>query len=437
MKNALEYFAAGIARHHKNLGSVPKHGGYLKSLIKRTIQKYPDDSVSSMLDIVYLRGPNNNERKALSTPDRESFVKSIIVKVYEKFVCAYCKGPLSGKTKSFMPDNPKVTHCSSSCQARDPITIASKEATLLLRYGVTNPLKSDAIKAKMQETCIDRYGSKNPSSSSQVKSKRLATFNSRYGVSNPSKVKEFQDKKIETSLERYGTLNPNQSDIVRSKAIATCMERYGAPSTGGLPERLAKMAATVSTHTRKQIKESNAKRERTTMANHGVRNYNQSEAGYAKNRAARIDYKSVTVGGKTFNHLQGYEDKAINFLHSLGYDIEKLEAGKESIGRFEYQVNGTHRVYFPDILYDSDVYYEVKSTYTLGTDKGRTKMFQSNMAKMRAVSESGYKIRILLLVRKTWLIISSHEALRKDVISAVRAIKKNPPSEPFLRLECL
>lgn len=89
--------------------------------------------------------------------------------------------------------------------------IEKTKKTMLEKYGVDNPLKSEAIKKKVEKTCIDRYGAK-----SYLESE---TF-------DRDRRKHIEQAKI-TSLERYGTEFPMQTDEVKQRVTQTCIERYG------------------------------------------------------------------------------------------------------------------------------------------------------------------------------------------------------------------
>lgn len=56
------------------------------------------------------------------------------------------------------------------------------EQTMLERYGVTSPLKSEAIRSKQRETCLSRYGVENVSSTKHVRDRVKETMLQSYGI---------------------------------------------------------------------------------------------------------------------------------------------------------------------------------------------------------------------------------------------------------------
>lgn len=74
----------------------------------------------------------------------------------------------------------------------------------MVKYGVDNPAKNDAVKAKYRKTCLEKYG-----------------------VDNAMKSKCVQDKQKQTNLEKFGTTCALMNDDVREKSKHTLLEKYG------------------------------------------------------------------------------------------------------------------------------------------------------------------------------------------------------------------
>ena len=140
--------------------------------------------------------------------------------------------------------------------------------TMIKRYGVDNPSKSDKIREKARKTSIEKYGVSNPSKSRKIIEKIDMTFHSRYGVRRASQVKEFLDKQINTNIARYGKASPLANEEIRQKRNTTMQGRYGSIHALDIPEFKEKARA-------------------TTLANHGVDNIFKKPSIQAKAIATR------------------------------------------------------------------------------------------------------------------------------------------------------
>ena len=86
------------------------------------------------------------------------------------------------------------------------------QKTVLERYGVTNPLKSEEIKNRCYQTNIKRYGGKSPLMNDKIKKKAQETCLKKYGVTSYLKTKDFKEKVLKTMKER-GTLPHSKIEI--------------------------------------------------------------------------------------------------------------------------------------------------------------------------------------------------------------------------------
>ena len=84
-----------------------------------------------------------------------------------------------------------------------------RKQTNLLRYGVTNPSKSEEIKKKKELTCLEHFGVTNSMKTPEIVNKLKQTNLKRYGVDNYSKSKMFKEKYEQTCLEKYGVTSIN------------------------------------------------------------------------------------------------------------------------------------------------------------------------------------------------------------------------------------
>lgn len=153
--------------------------------------------------------------------------------------CSYCGNP----TKFINFAEGYSEFCSRSCVAKG--TQAKKKATNLIKYGVDNPRKNEAVKEKARKTNQERYGGPAPASSAEVKEKMRKTNEARYGGSAPAVSADVRAKMQATSVDNNGTANPMHN-----------------------PEIVDKLKRTQATLDKKAILE---KREATNLANTGYR----------------------------------------------------------------------------------------------------------------------------------------------------------------------
>ena len=152
-------------------------------------------------------------------------------------------------------------HCSSKCAQNDDNVRKVYKNTIISKYGVDNPSKSEDIKRKKAKTCYKHYGVCNPFESDEIKDKIRETNLSRYGVYNPAKndviknkisvkskqnsgrsiakaritkLKKYDDanhvnkaKHESTMLERYGVKHNWQNGELRDNYYATMLSKYG------------------------------------------------------------------------------------------------------------------------------------------------------------------------------------------------------------------
>lgn len=119
---------------------------------------------------------------------------------------------------------------------------AKTEATMLEKYGVTNPMHSEQIVAKIEATNLEKYGVKYHLEREDVQEKIRATLIEKYGVDAPFKSNQIVTKAHETTKRRYGTLmtharqgaydkydgkNPFQVPEVQTKRSETMVDKYG------------------------------------------------------------------------------------------------------------------------------------------------------------------------------------------------------------------
>lgn len=99
--------------------------------------------------------------------------------------------------------------------------------SLLVNYGVDNPMKCKEIQDKARQTCLDRYGNEYVLLSEAGKAKTIETLQSKYGVSHVSQSEAIKAKIEATMLQRYGVRSVTETSMFREKGRQTCLERYG------------------------------------------------------------------------------------------------------------------------------------------------------------------------------------------------------------------
>jgi hypothetical protein len=118
-------------------------------------------------------------------------------------------------------------YCNSKCANNDHEVRNKIKNTMIKKYGVDNPLKSDIIKEKVKNTIIEKYGvdnisqleyvrksisEKNKQNSDERVLKIKDTCLEKYGVDNVFKDKNIQEKYKNTIIEKYGVENLMQLD---------------------------------------------------------------------------------------------------------------------------------------------------------------------------------------------------------------------------------
>jgi hypothetical protein len=98
--------------------------------------------------------------------------------------------------------------------------------SLLKRFGVDHPSKSDIIKNKKINTSLLKYGTKYAFQSEHVKNKIKKTMIKKYGVDNPQKCSKIKNKTSKTNLQKYGVKYTFQSKEVIDKIHKRRQEMY-------------------------------------------------------------------------------------------------------------------------------------------------------------------------------------------------------------------
>lgn len=104
---------------------------------------------------------------------------------------------------------------------------ANFKATMMKRYGVTNPTYLPDHQEKSRETMIKHYGQPTVKNVKEVQDKVKNTCLARYGVEYYRQTDECKERIKNTCLEKYGVEQAIVADVVVKKRHATMIERYG------------------------------------------------------------------------------------------------------------------------------------------------------------------------------------------------------------------
>lgn len=293
------------------------------------------------------------------------------------------------------------TGCCRSCSA--VACKAKREATMIDKYGVSNPSQSETIKKRRTQTIKKRYGVENAFQSKDLMKKAKKTMLERYGVENASQSEEIQRRKEATSIANCGKKHWTQdnkqkhklvpfNEVTMAKAKRTMLRRYGADN----PFKIKAF--------QKQI-------QKTLIRKYGVDNIFKSEnfaqisaetclkryGKYPWEMMSNTRCKYKDNNGKIHN-VQGFEPLALEWLDTRKYKV-RLVTGAKRVPRIRYKVLGKERTYYPDIVAYTKTtkkVIEVKGTFTLLHDM----FWEMNKAKFRAANkyckENGFEFWLYL-----------------------------------------
>lgn len=203
--------------------------------------------------------------------------------------------------------------------------------TMIDKYGVDNPTKSNEIVKKIQE----KYKEKSEEEKKQMVKKQKETMFNKYG-SWFTKTELYKEKILKSSLEKYGVEDYRSSEQFKSRVKKTLSERYGVDH--------------VSHISIKKIKNKKALFGKKINGFH-----EKSELSYQ--------------GTYELDFLEKYHDKV---------NIEKIDPIK-------YKLNENTHYYHPDFyLPEFNLIIEIKSSYTYEYD------LEKNLSKKEYSIRNGY-----------------------------------------------
>jgi hypothetical protein len=100
-------------------------------------------------------------------------------------------------------------------------------ATFMLNHGVDHPMKTAAMRQRVEATNIRKYGHKSATGNAAVQQKTKQTCLQKLGVDHPSKTPEFQNKRKETCLRELGVEHPSQSEEFKLKKKQKHLAEHG------------------------------------------------------------------------------------------------------------------------------------------------------------------------------------------------------------------
>jgi hypothetical protein len=229
------------------------------------------------------------------------------------------------------------------------ITIESfpkQKETMMKKYGVEHPSKSDDIKNKIKEGFIKKWGVDNPSKTDIVKNKIKTTCLKKYGVEYLVNNKTIREKMKKTCLEKYGVDNVIKNQDIKAKIKTTCLEKYGVDNPGKSIDFQEKM-------------------KQTMVKKYGVEFPLQNDIIAESTIKKCFKQKEFTFPSGKIIKCQGYEPFALNDLLSK-YNEEQLVTGCKNVPKLWYLDNdGNKHRHFVDIyIPDLNLCIEVKSNWT-------------------------------------------------------------------------
>jgi len=252
-----------------------------------------------------------------------------------------------GQPARFFSDKSlKQWTCSSQwqlCPTKGKVGRQRYEITMLERYDVSVPMKSQILEAQRRATNLERYGAEQVMQSKQVQKKYKRTLKDRYNVDHISQVPGVLE-----SADATRTRNGTQGGDLQKK-IATCRAHYGVDWPTQNPEV------------------------------------------FARNVASCFKHKTYVLPSGAVVFLQGYEPIVLDYLLAHGYkEQDFLWLGKPA---FWYQDKaGKNRRYHPDfVLPGLHQVIEVKAQKWFDNDREKI------LRKARAVQNADWEFTITVL----------------------------------------
>lgn len=174
-----------------------------------------------------------------------------------------------------------------------------------------------------------------------------------------------------TCLKKYGVKHYFLNEKIKEKRKQTCLKKYGKESTN-------------------QVDEFNKKRKQTLLKNYGVENPSFNPEIHKKQQ--KYNWKPYTLPSGKIINVQGYENKALDYLLSNIYNENEILIHKEVPIFWYFDNKNIKKRYFPDFYVPKDnLIIEIKSEWTW------KRYIEKNLLKMIACLDAGYKFRLMII----------------------------------------
>lgn len=158
--------------------------------------------------------------------------------------------------KNYGVDNPsksKAIRAKMSASAKSPATQNKKRNTMMRKYNVAHPThhpefiekkqntwerkygvkevlsRGTETRKKQDQTKLEKYGSTSILGLDFVIEKSKQSWIKKYGVDNPFKAESIKEKIRRTNLKKYGVENPAQSRLIQDKKIENMKIKANLP----------------------------------------------------------------------------------------------------------------------------------------------------------------------------------------------------------------
>jgi hypothetical protein len=220
------------------------------------------------------------------------------------------------------------------------------------------------------------------------------TCESKYGegVRNAFQASEVKEKIKQTNMEKRGVAYPMQSEEVRAKRDKVVEEKCGVKHVFHTKDAMEKSQQSMADMYKAGAYQASENGRLQCQANHGTDNVMQVAEIHEKAMKTAHRFKPYTMPDGRVVHLQGYEDRAIDWLIKT-YGADRVLVDRHNMPIIWYQCRGAAHRYYPDIYVKPEddmpgVIVEVKSVYTASCDLYtlKHKMFYSSTGdEMRAM----------------------------------------------------
>lgn len=177
-----------------------------------------------------------------------------------------------------------------------------REATMVARYGVRNPMDNPEFKARHDATMMEKYGAVTPFESDAVREKIIGTMELMYGGRSAMCDEHVREKAKVTNQSRYGHGNAMQSDSVKEKQKETLRQNHGVDNPMRLREFVERQqfSSQETMLSRYGVKDAFSvpafrdKAEATNLAKYGFANAMQSDGVKRKNYDVRREHGTLS-----------------------------------------------------------------------------------------------------------------------------------------------